>query len=139
MDLQAISLFLNSNGLAVLIIIALGYGGYKLLMPYLKRKLENNVANDGVVANAMLANNVHEHYFKIMDDTRASNDKILEQLEKINYTNTEISKTNTELSLTNRKLVESYDLRFSAIEESVQDINHKVDGIVNVVGGNKNL
>lgn len=129
MDLQSLSVFLSSNGLAVLIIVAIGIGGYKILAPYFKQRLENNIA---------FQKKENENHFEALQETREVNMKILGQLDTLNVTNTEISKTNTELSRTNRKLVESIDVRFSVMETSVQDINDKVDGIIEAVGS-KNL
>jgi hypothetical protein len=124
MDFTTISELINQHGLAVVILLLLGYGVYRILSPYITKKLESSVETE-----EKLETNVHEGYFKLVEETRETNKQIVEELKNINITNQQLSITNQELSKTNRRLVESYDRRIETLEETTDDIGKTVEKI----------
>lgn len=128
MDLINIGTFINNNGLAVFILLCMGWAISKiykdLLAPYFKKKLNNNVENQD-----NLQDHVQSGYFQLvkenskqLEESRKSNDRIVKQLEVLNITNQQISETN-------RKLVESYDNRIETLEVTTEDICKTVEKI----------
>lgn len=121
MDLKNIGDFINTNGLAMLILLGIAYGGYQILTPSIKKRLEKKVENEGQLEGV-----VSDNYFKLVSDTivetRETNVKLLDEMGKI-------SETNKELSKTNRRLVESYDKRICAVEDTTDEVLKTVDKI----------
>jgi methyl-accepting chemotaxis protein len=124
MDISTISELINQHGIIVVILLLVLYGGYKLLSPYVTKKLENSADSE-----EKLENNVHDGYFQLVEETRDTNKQIIEELKNINLTNQQLSATNQELSKTNRKLVESYDRRICTLEDVTEDIGKTVEKI----------
>lgn len=128
MDLTTIGSFINNNGLAVFILLCVGWCIYKIyvdiLKPYFQKKLNKTVENQDNLQDA-----VQNNYFQLvkenskqLEESRKANDRIVKQLEVLNITNQQISETNG-------KLVESYDNRIETLEETTQDICKTVDKI----------
>lgn len=131
MNLTEISTLINEHGLAVTLLLLICLGGYKTIYPYVKKRLEDSSQNQDA-----LEDNVHQGYFKLVEETREVNKQIVGELQNINITNKglsetnkELSETNKELSKTNRKLVESYDRRICKVEDTTEDIGKTVDKI----------
>lgn len=124
MNLTDISSLINEHGLAVALLLLICLGGYKTIYPYIKKRLEDSSLNQDA-----LEDNVHQGYFKLVEETREVNKQIVGELQNINITNKELSETNKELSKTNRKLVESYDRRICKVEDTTEDIGKTVDKI----------
>ncbi|NFH00764.1 hypothetical protein FC831_10635 [Clostridium botulinum] len=124
MNLTGISTLINEHGLAVALLILICLGVYKTVYPYVKKRLEDSSQNQDA-----LEDNVHQGYFKLVEETREVNKQIVGELQNINITNKELSETNKELSKTNRKLVESYDRRLCTVEDTTEDIGKTVDKI----------
>ena len=129
MSLTEVGTFIENNGLAVLIIVVLGYSLYKILTPYFSKKLNKAVDNEG-----KLENKVNDRYFKLIDvtikDAKESNEKLMVQL-------TDINETNKRICETNNKLVENFEARICKVEcvsegisEVVNNINCKIDKII---------
>jgi DNA repair exonuclease SbcCD ATPase subunit len=123
-DLSMIGELINQHGIVVVILLIMLYGGYELLSPYIKKKLDNSVENE-----EQLESNVHEGYFQLVEDTKETNKRVLDELKNINLTNQQLSATNQELSKTNRKLVESYDRRIETLEDTTDEIGKTVEKI----------
>jgi tRNA A37 N6-isopentenylltransferase MiaA len=128
MNLATIGDFINNNGLAVFLLLCIGWGIYKiyvdLLKPYFQKKLNNTVENED-----SLQDTLQHNYFKLvkenskqLEESRKCNDRIMKQLEIINVTNQQISETN-------RKLVESYDTRICTVEKKTDEIGKTVEKI----------
>ncbi|MBN1074640.1 hypothetical protein DVV91_09835 [Clostridium botulinum] len=124
MNFTEISTLINEHGLAVTLLLLICLGGYKTIYPYVKKRLEDSSQNQDA-----LEDNVHQGYFKLVEETREVNKQIVGELQNINITNKELSETNKELSKTNRKLVESYDRRICKVEDTTEDIGKTVDKI----------
>lgn len=135
MDLTTIGTFINNNGLAVFILLCVGWAIYKIyvdiLKPYFQKKLNKTVENQD-----NLQDTVQNSYFQLvkenskqLEEGRKANDKIVKQLEILNITNQQISITNKELSETNSRLVESYDRRICTLEDTTDDICKTVEKI----------
>ena len=129
MSLTEIGGFIENNGLAVLIIVAIGYTLYKILAPYFSKKLNKSVEKEG-----KLEGKVNDRYFKLIDvtikDAKESNEKLMVQL-------TDINETNKRICDTNNKLVENFEARICKVEcvsegisEVVNKINCKIDRII---------
>lgn len=123
-DLSTVIELINQHGIMVVILLIILYGGYELLSPYIKKKLDNSAENE-----EQLETNVHEGYFKLVEKTMGTNEQIVEELKSINQTNQQLSETNKELSKTNRKLVESYDRRIETLEDTTDEIGKTVEKI----------
>lgn len=121
MSLTEIGGFIENNGLAVLIIVVLGYSLYKILTPYFSKKLNKAVEKEG-----KLENKVNDRYFKLIDvtikDTKESNEKLMVQL-------TDINETNKRICDTNNKLVENFEARIFKVEKVSEDIKEVVTTI----------
>lgn len=128
MNLTTMGNFINNNGLAVFILLCVGWASYKIyidiLKPYMQRKLNNSVENQD-----NLQDNIAKGYFEIvkentqqLKESRESNTKVIGQLEIIN-------ETNRKLSETNKRLVETYDKRLSIVENATDDISKTVEKI----------
>lgn len=139
MDLMQLSKFILDNGFAVLLVLGILWVGYKIFVPYITAKLQNDIANDNqhlellqqVISENRLTNK------QMIDENKEVSKQLLESMEKVNTTNEQLSRTNEELSRTNRKLVEAYEHRFRTLEgttdkikDDVRDINTKVDMMV---------
>lgn len=124
MDFVTVIDLVNKNGLAIVLLLLILWGGYQLFSPYIKKKLNNRAENDD-----KLEDSVHKGYFQLvkenskqLEESRKSNERITTQLELINTTNRELSETN-------KRLVESYDKRICILEQSTDEIGKTVEKI----------
>ena len=128
MDLTTIGAFINDNGLAVFLLLCMGWAFYKIyvdiLKPYFQKKLNSNADNQD-----SLQDNIHEGYFQIVQETRDANKQIMVELKTINATNANLTTINQQLSETNSRLVESYDRRICTLEVATEDIGKTVEKI----------
>lgn len=128
MNLATMGSFINNNGLAVFILLCVGWGIFKIyidiLKPILQKKMNNTVENQD-----NLQDSIHTGYFNLvaentkqLEESRNANQRIIGQLEAINITNKELAETN-------RNLVDSYGRRISTLEKSTEDICKTVEKI----------
>lgn len=128
MKLEAIRGFINSNGLAVFILLCVGWCIYKIyvdtLKPFLQKKLNNTVENQDNLQDDIRVGyfNLVEKNSKQLEESRNVNQRIIGQLEAINITNKELAETN-------KNLVDSYGKRISTLEKSTEDICKTVEKI----------
>jgi hypothetical protein len=124
MDFAGLSTLINENGLAVVLLLLLCWGGYSTISPYIKKKLSKSIENDD-----KLEDNIHKEYFKMTKETKDMNKQFMLELKSINITNQQISATNELLAKSNSKLLESLDNRISTLEVTTDDIGKTVEKI----------
>jgi len=132
MDSSFFNALLSNQGLAVVIIIALGFTIYKIAPKIILYLQERQAIKD------KLERERDERYSNLIDRTQEESkqreNKLNKMIEETNIVNMELSQSNRELAESNRILVEGFGdkmgevgSRIDEVEDKISQMNDKLD------------